>query len=48
MWTRPQAVHLDPTKANFQLSERADGGPAGLSGSGRRGVSRSIRPRQLR
>ena len=38
----------DEFDKNFQLSARADGGPAGRSGSGRRGGSRSSIPRQVR
>jgi hypothetical protein len=44
----PQLVHFEPMKPNFHVSERSIGGPAGRSGSGRRGGSVGRISRHLR
>ena len=44
----PHAWHWLPVNANFHASERSEGGASGGCGSGRRGGSRSRKPRQAR
>ena len=46
-WTKPFSSRL-PTRPYFQSFVRSDGGPAGRSGSGRRGGSRLRKPRHVR
>ena len=46
-WTKPDSSLL-PKKPYFHAVVRNDGGPAGRSGSGRRGGSRRRKPRQVR
>ena len=48
MWRNPQTWHRLPAKAYFHSSERCTVGAPGRSGSGRRGGSRCIWPRQVR
>ena len=47
-WRAPQAWHRLPTNANFHASARRAGGASGACGSGRRGGSRSRKPRHDR
>ncbi len=47
-WRSPHCSQRPPTNPNFQPSLRSDGGAAGATGSGRRGGSRSRKPRHVR
>ena len=48
MWRKPQTWQRLAAKAYFHSSERCTVGAPGRSGSGRRGGSRCIWPRQVR